>query len=108
MDSGPSFLRASCDPIGESLIQALRLVQQGFMTGALQNHARKYQIPIDTLNFGFKVMEYETGSDVKQAPEDGLYISGLYLDGARWDRKHKCLVEALPGKFWCIFLFKGT
>ncbi|BBN19721.1 hypothetical protein Mp_8g13060 [Marchantia polymorpha subsp. ruderalis] len=73
---------------------------QGFMTGALQNHARKYQIPIDTLNFGFKVMEYETGSDVKQAPEDGLYISGLYLDGARWDRKHKCLVEALPGEIY--------
>lgn len=69
------------------------------MTGALQNHARKYQIPIDTLNFGFKVMEMEDATDVKSPPKDGLYISGLWLDGARWDRKRKCLVEALPGVY---------
>jgi hypothetical protein len=28
---------------------------QGFMTGVLQMHARKYSIPIDSLKFGFKV-----------------------------------------------------
>ena len=32
---------------------------QGFMTGTLQNHARKYAIAIDTLNFGFKILEQE-------------------------------------------------
>lgn len=31
---------------------------QGFMTGVLQMHARKYTVPIDTLNFGFKVRGY--------------------------------------------------
>ncbi|XP_024516360.1 LOW QUALITY PROTEIN: dynein heavy chain 6, axonemal, partial [Selaginella moellendorffii] len=71
---------------------------QGFMTGALQTHARKYQIPIDTLNFGFKVMTMEDLDEVDVPPEDGVYISGLFLDGARWDRKHRWLTEALPGK----------
>lgn len=29
---------------------------QGFLTGVLQTHSRQYQLPIDTLNFKFKVL----------------------------------------------------
>ncbi|KAJ1494155.1 hypothetical protein T484DRAFT_1766740 [Baffinella frigidus] len=32
---------------------------QGFMTGALQTHARRYQVPIDTLNFQYIVKAME-------------------------------------------------
>ncbi|KAJ7549736.1 hypothetical protein O6H91_07G065700 [Diphasiastrum complanatum] len=71
---------------------------QGFMTGALQTHARKYQIPIDTLNFGFEVTHTEDAVDVQNAPEDGIYVSGLFLDGARWDHNQHCLAQALPGE----------
>ncbi|MCO5549488.1 hypothetical protein L7F22_002959 [Adiantum nelumboides] len=73
---------------------------QGFMTGALQLHARKYQIPIDTLTFGFRVLDLENEEDVTSAPADGIYVSGLFLDGARWDRDLRCLAEAFPGEMY--------
>jgi len=64
---------------------------QGFMTGALQSHARRYQLAIDTLSFGYGIKSMEVGADVSDPPEDGIYIDGLYLEAARWDRRAKKL-----------------
>jgi len=69
---------------------------QGFMTGILQMHARRYAIPIDSLSFSFKFMKEETGAEITEPPEDGVYIDGFFLDGARWDRPMQMLADSLP------------
>jgi dynein heavy chain len=76
---------------------------QGFMTGALQNHARKYRIPIDTLSFGFSVRNIDALSQVTPAdvPEDGVLIYGLFLDGANWSKSEHSVVDASPGQIYC-------
>merc|ERR1711988_1250377 len=52
-----------------------------FLTGALQNYARRNKIAIDTVDFDFKVFNEEPTTK----PEFGVYIHGLFLEGARWN-----------------------
>ncbi len=80
---------------------------QAFLTGILQNYARKTQEPIDTVSYGFEVQatRYE---DLTEKPEFGCYIRGLFLEGARWDMDGMTLAESRPKElvtsFPCIWL----
>jgi dynein heavy chain len=56
------------------------------MTGALQTYARKTKIPIDTLTFRTVVLD-KFEHEVASGPENGVYVYGLYLQGAQWDLK---------------------
>jgi dynein heavy chain len=66
---------------------------QGFLTGTLQNYARKYKCPIDEISFSFEVLDKKE-TEIHAPPEDGCYVKGLYLEGARWDDDESCIVES--------------
>ncbi|KAJ3347122.1 Dynein heavy chain 6, axonemal [Entophlyctis luteolus] len=107
---------------------------QGFLTGVLQNMARKYNIPIDSLAFAYKVSAYEDGDErIKNdasvvgtkkisnsegdgfgpantyPDEDGVLIRGLYIEGARWDREKRVLQDSFPMEMFSVktnFIFE--
>lgn len=67
-----------------------------FLTGILQNYARKYKIPIDELGFEFTILSNENDYDFTKKPEDGCYIYGFYIEGARWNSELNLLDESHP------------
>ncbi|CAM9936766.1 unnamed protein product [Ectocarpus sp. 6 AP-2014] len=80
---------------------------QGFMTGVKQTYSRDYKIAIDTLVIGCQVMPF--GEDtVSGGPPDGVYIHGLFMEGARFDRNEMLMAESIPSRLFdempCIWL----
>ncbi|XP_041110137.1 dynein heavy chain 3, axonemal-like isoform X2 [Polyodon spathula] len=70
---------------------------QCFLTGVLQNHARKYHVPIDHLGFQFHVMDPpSTRTPPSPLQVDGVFIQGLFIEGARWDQERRTIAESLP------------
>ncbi|XP_053785531.1 dynein axonemal heavy chain 1 isoform X3 [Desmodus rotundus] len=72
---------------------------QAFLTGTLQNFARKSVISIDTISFDFKVM-HQSVSELEERPKEGCYIHGLFLEGARWDPMAFQLAESRPKELY--------
>ena len=64
-----------------------------FMTGGMQNFARKYTLPVDTLNFEHHMLP-EPHYD--SPPEDGIYVYGLFCEAGRWNKTTKELDESEP------------
>lgn len=64
----------------------------GFLTGAKQNYARKFKIPIDTMDLDYKVIPDAEA----ERPEDGVYVMGMYMEGFKWDPENFVVAESDP------------
>jgi dynein heavy chain, axonemal len=73
---------------------------QGFFTSALQAYARRYREPIDLLEIVPTVKGYAGLEDVPAPPEDGVYIHGTFVEGARFDADNGCMAESFPGELF--------
>ncbi|XP_070580015.1 dynein axonemal heavy chain 1-like isoform X2 [Ptychodera flava] len=72
---------------------------QAFLTGTLQNYARSSLISIDTISFDFKVIK-DSDTELKERPETGCYIRGLFVEGARFDLANHQLGESRPKELY--------
>jgi dynein heavy chain len=72
---------------------------QAFLTGSLQNYARKYKLPIDTVAFNFRVIKM-AWERLTSKPADGCYIRGLFMEGARWNAKTESIDDSLPKQLY--------
>ncbi len=69
---------------------------QAFLTGSMQNYARSKQFPIDTIAFDFIMLDTFSADSITTKPSDGVYIRGLFLEGARWDPEIRSLNDSRP------------
>lgn len=63
---------------------------QGFLTGALQNYARKTKIAIDKLIFDYDIIQDEN----PVPPSDGINVCGMYIEGCKWNLQTRLLDES--------------
>merc|ERR1719161_737353 len=73
--------------------------QQAFLTGVMQNFARREQIAIDRCLFNYAMVKL-VDSHPTEPPESGAFISGLFMDGARWDDDAQVIVDSFPKVLW--------
>mmetsp|Transcript_25185 Transcript_25185/g.84603 ORF Transcript_25185/g.84603 Transcript_25185/m.84603 type:complete len:2627 (-) Transcript_25185:45-7925(-) len=70
---------------------------QAFITGTLQNYARKHKLPIDTVAFDQSLLTpTEEKAAVLAKPDDGAVCHGLFFEGARFCADSHCVVESRP------------
>ncbi|CAN0142261.1 unnamed protein product, partial [Pylaiella littoralis] len=72
---------------------------QGFVTAVQQEVTRAHKADrwsLDGVVLHTEVTEFEKSEQVKAPPKEGVYIHGLYLDGAQWNRGENSLVESKP------------
>jgi dynein heavy chain len=65
-----------------------------FMTAAKQNYARKMKLAIDMVEFDFEIKDGEV--DCFEAPANGVFCHGLFIEGCMWDFNKHQLEESQP------------
>ena len=62
----------------------------------MSNPAPPFPLPTDVMKFMTQVTKFNTPEQVTEVAPLGVYIHGLVLVGARWDREEGCLKDSNP------------
>lgn len=71
-------------------------IPESYLTALVQTTCRRKGIALDKATLYTDVTQMTLPSEVKEKPEDGCYIYGLYLEGARWNMEKNCLDYQKP------------
>nr|XP_046213681.1 dynein axonemal heavy chain 11 [Oncorhynchus gorbuscha] len=66
---------------------------QSFLTAVMQSLARKNEWPLDKMNLTVDVTK-KFKEEFNQPAREGVYVYGLYMEGARWDTQGGVIAEA--------------
>eukprot|EP00698_Gefionella_okellyi_P008566 TRINITY_DN2129_c0_g2_i1.p1 TRINITY_DN2129_c0_g2~~TRINITY_DN2129_c0_g2_i1.p1 ORF type:complete len:4490 (+),score=1324.74 TRINITY_DN2129_c0_g2_i1:457-13926(+) len=72
---------------------------QGFLTAMKQDSTRAHKAQgwaLDAVTLQTEVTKMVNKEDALQPPSEGLYIYGMFLEGASWDAKRGRLKDSLP------------
>merc|ERR1719335_1041252 len=58
-------------------------------------------IPVDVLSFEFVVQDFDDPNVIENAPEEGILIYGIFMDGASWDYQEMVITEQEMGVMFC-------
>ncbi|NXD72858.1 DYH8 protein, partial [Eolophus roseicapillus] len=69
---------------------------QGFLTAVRQEATRAHKgWALDTVTIHNEVLK-QNKEEITAPPSEGVYVYGLYLEGAGWDKRNSKLIESTP------------
>jgi dynein heavy chain len=71
---------------------------KAFLTAVMQTYARANKLPLDVMTFMTEVTRFTAPEQITEAAPLGVYIHGLVIEGARWDREDACLKDSNPNE----------
>lgn len=77
---------------------------QGMLTAMKQEVTRKHsktdKWALDDVVYHTEVTQFERAEQVRTPPGEGVYIYGLFMDGATWSKQDGTIVESEPKKLF--------
>jgi len=67
-----------------------------YITAILQTTARANDLPLDQMDIWTDVRAEMEPHELAEYPETGMFIHGLYMEGARWDAKKMAIADSIP------------
>ncbi|CAL1680177.1 unnamed protein product [Lasius platythorax] len=71
-------------------------VPETYLAALIQIACRKNNWPLDRSVIYTTVSRFSKPDDVEERPDQGCYVYGLYLEGARWDVEERRLKRSYP------------